>query len=83
MRIAIIVALTIGLSASVLQAQNAAPQVTRFNGCIEKGGPRLTARDLKLRLGPCRAGELTISWPAASSRPRWPGGACRCWRARR
>jgi Collagen triple helix repeat (20 copies) len=58
-------------------ARTAAPN---FTACVELGGGAATARDLKLRRGRCRPGELRVPWPPSigvpgASGPAGPTGA--------
>jgi hypothetical protein len=76
------------LTAGVVDA-HAAPKprrATGLHGCIETRGSRETRRDLKLRVGPCRNGEIPITWPPGSAGPTGPTGPSgpdrRCWRGR-
>jgi Collagen triple helix repeat (20 copies) len=71
MRLAAIAVLGLALSAGVLYAKGPGPRVTQFTGCIQTKGDKLTARNFKLRQGPCLKGEQATSWPPPSA----PGAA--------
>jgi Collagen triple helix repeat (20 copies) len=65
------------LTAVVVDAHAAAPKpprATQLHGCIETRGSRETRRDLKLRVGPCRNGEIPIAWPPGTAGPTGPTG---------
>ena len=76
MRVAIIAALMLTVAVGAPNAKGGAPPpVTKFTGCIESKGVPLTVRDFKLRIGPCRNGEIRTRWPIVGERgPQGPVG---------
>ena len=58
------VAAAYGVFATSALAAPAPVLVTSFTACVETRGNAETFRDLKLRGGACRAGEMAVAWPA-------------------
>src|SRR3954469_11886906 len=72
--VVVLVVGALSLPGTVSRAQAAAPLLTSFSACLETRGNAQTYRDLKLRSGACRAGELAVQWPAGALGPAGPAG---------